>query len=396
MPKGRKRIMSRTKAPPPASAAPAPKKTSHPPAAAVAAAKKSSKPAALTLVKGDRTMILENGKTRANPEVLRKAAKILGVKPPSTRGAKSDQELLGSIRLELTKRLAVASPNSHVKCPACGEVSSDEDTPFCPFCGDEGTDPNSAASPDDVAVQPAAPVVGVGIAKTPVPTANVEVATEALVRDLESHVDRIKLLGQQTVSMSYEIGLLCKAIRDKQLYKAKGHKSFTAFAAAKGLPFARETALRLIGIVENHSKDDYDKIGYAKLSMLSAIGDVGVKAELLQAVREKPSITTRELAERVGRASSLPKKMPPSPEKEKGEKITLIGRIGARNQVVPFHDLQTGEVVDAAGTFKTFSENVYGELEVADGVYVRIGMRVSDDKQLKGLTVRFVRADAAE
>jgi uncharacterized OB-fold protein len=335
-------------------------------------------------------MVLADGKTRANPEVMRKAAKVLGVKLPSVRGAKSDQELLGNLRLEVSKRVAKLDVGDHVKCGVCGEVATD-DTPYCPFCGDEGTTEEAAAAATGAAIVPAA--VGVGIAKTPVPTANVEVATVVLAQDLDALLEKIRELKHAQVSMSYEIGVLCREIRDKQLYKAREYKSFSAFAA-KELPFARESALSLIAIVEKHTKEDYDRIGYAKLRVILAVNDDAAKTELLSAARE--GATTKQLTERAARASTPPKRLSSGPEKEKGEKITLLGRIGARNQVVRFHDLKTQEVIESVGTFKNVSADVYGELEIADGVFVQIGLRVSDEKELKGLTVRFVRPTADE
>ena len=107
------------------------------PSAAVSGGAEKKPPASLTLVKGNKTMVLADDKTRANPDAMRKAAKYLGIEAPKTRGAKSDQELLGLLRVEVNRRLAKLSIDDHVKCVRCAEIATD-DTPFCPFCGDEG------------------------------------------------------------------------------------------------------------------------------------------------------------------------------------------------------------------------------------------------------------------
>lgn len=323
-------------------------------------------------------MILADGKTRANGDAMRKAAKVLGVKIPTTRGSKSDQELLGNLRVEISKRLSKLAIDDHVKCVVCGEVATDH-TEYCPFCGDEG---------GDVVAEVVAP--GVGISKTPVPSApNVDLATKALEQELDSHLAKIVELKQKGVELSYDIGLECREIRDRQLYKARGHASFKQFAESE-LPFTRESALQLVSIVDKHSREDYARIGYAKLRIISAVTDSAVKNELMSAAR-RGNTTVKEIAERAARATQVPSRKTKAPPAEQGEKITLIGKIGARSHVVKFIDFKTGEVVDSAGTFKDFLPDAYGDIEVADGVFVRIGLRVNG-KNLEGLTARFVRA----
>lgn len=347
-------------------------------------------------------MILADGKTRANPDVLRKAAKLLGVEAPKARGAKNDQELLGNLRLEIGKRLSAIDVDAAVKCGVCDEIST-EDTSFCPFCGDEGGPEQEAAqAAAAAAAAPAAvavPVATVGIAKTPVPTAaNVEVATAALEEDLAARLARITELKRSAIWMSYDIGLECKEIRDRQLYKARGYTSFKQFAEAV-LPFTRESALQLIAICEKHTRQEYAEIGYAKLRVIAAVTDPALKEELVEAARNKA--TTTELKERVTRATIAPNAggKKPTAAPEPGERITLLGKVGARAQVMKFHDAKKGgELLELAGTFKGYTDSAYGELEIGDGVFIRIGLRVNEtSKQLEALTVRFVRgAEAAE
>jgi hypothetical protein len=399
MPKGRRK-MSRTKAPPPTQTK---SPSSKPPAKAPAPK------ANLKLVEGNKALLLADKKTRANPDAMRKAAKELGVEIPKTRGEKATQELLGNLRVEIEKRLATVAVDDHVKCVVCDEVALDK-PPFCPFCGDEGGDPTHVVTEEQEAIQAELDeesseetsedeeIEGVGITKTAVPAAaNIEVANAQLEKDLEERLERIRALKQSVVGMSYDIGLECREIRDRQLFKARGYTSFKAFAERE-LPFTRESALQLVSIVEKHTREDYDQIGYAKLRVIGSVSDGETKAELMSAARS--GATTKQLAARASGGSTAPTaaSKKPAPAEEKGEKITLIGKIGARNQVVKFHDADSdGELVDSAGVFKSFTASAYGELEVADGVFLRVGLRVNDKKELEGLTVRFVRAaDAAE
>lgn len=368
---------------------------------------------------------------------MRRAAKTLGVAAPKSRGPKPDLELLTLLREEISKRLDDLPEDDHVKCAVCGEIATD-DTVFCPYCGDEGSvseeeakrvdttasdgdDEDEAESgPDEeesegdddsdedeeaedgdeeVSDEEVAEVVdeGVGIAKGAKITSSVRAGLKGMERELEAAIGRIVELKKSAVGLSYDIGLECRQIRDKQLFKARGYASFKDFAKSE-LPFTRESALQLIAIVEKHSREDYATIGYAKLRVIAAVGDEDVKEELITAARK--GATTKELSERASAANGTV--TPPAPESsrkkapdaEKGERITLIGKIGAKKQVVEFHNSASGEVLKNVGMFqkKGFVPSAYAELEVAPGVFVRVGLRVGANYELEGLTIRFVRA----
>lgn len=412
--------------------------------------------------------MLADRKTRANVVAMRKAAKILGVDAPSTRGPKSDQELLGSLRLEVGKRLKALPAKEHVKCGVCGEIATDH-TPFCPYCGDEGDDKPEvvvAAKPAKPAkIKPASPVVEdddgdldddavdqadvddeddeteadeeadeetdeetpeadadedededseseesddesdeeseddtaetVGISGTGTAvTKDVDAALQVQATELDRVLEDINRLKRNAVTLSYDIGQKCREIRDKQLFKARGHTSFKEFAETE-LPFRRESALQLIAIVEKHTREEYEQIGFSKLRIISAVNDNGTREELLEAARNGAS--KRELTERV--SGPTPKKgKEKDPAEEKGERITLLGKIGAKRQVVSLKSAPNGEAVPHAGTFyaKGLVSNAYGEIEISEGVFLRIGLKVSATNELKGFTTRFVRASDTE
>lgn len=366
-------------------------------------------------------MLLKDNKTRPDPKSMRAAAKQLGVKAPKQTGAEADKELLGLIRIELAKRMKGLKEEDTIVCTVCEELST-EDTQFCPYCGDKGKDPPgpievvdsipagakrvtpvpskpsskpaarvSSAPPKPSSAPPkpssAPPARGVGIAKTPVPVAgDVSAALATRARDLDARISRIHELKNSAVALSYDIGLELKEIRDQQLFKARGHLSFKDFAQ-KELPFTRVSALQLISICDKWSREDFASIGFAKLRLLSAVPDKEQKEELVEAAKQ--GATRADLRERIA-AGTPGSKRPPAPEK--GEKITLLGKIGARNQSVKFHDADTGEVIESAGVFKSYNTQAYGELEISEGVFVRIGLRVTGKSELEGLSVRFVRA----
>ena len=162
------------------------------------------------------------------------------------------------------------------------------------------------------------------------------------------------------------------------------------------MPFTRESALELIRIVEKHQREDFEQIGYSKMRLIASEADTEVKAELIEAA--KKGATTRELREMTDKAPAPPAKSKAkaaaaAPAPDKGERITLLGKINSRKQIVQFHNSETGEVIGNAGMFtkKSFVPSAYGELEVSDGVFLRIGLRVSANQELTGFTVRFVR-----
>lgn len=394
--------------------------------------------------------MLADRKTSPNPDAMRRAAKVLGVPVPTTRGLKSDRELLGNLRVEITKRLDTVRDDDHIKCVVCDEVAT-EDTDFCPYCGDEGTGTEAEAVKIASTKKPAAPVdddVEAEVVdedetpapdeeadeesdedddsaddesddeaadesdeeeadEAPEPTASVGIAAagavvakdvgaglQALSRELDQSLQRITDMKRNAVGLSYDIGIECKAIRDKQLFKARGYPSFKAFAE-KELPFTRESALQLITIVEKHSREDYGQIGYAKMRVISAVSDSVAKEKLLNEARSG-KVSTREVSERAAAAggSGRTRKKVVTPAAEKGEKITLIGKVGAKKQIVKFRN-ESEEVIPNVGMFyaKGLIAQAYGELEISDGVVIRIGLRLGQKNELEGLSVRFVRAE---
>lgn len=411
---------------------------------------RSEKPAELTLVKGPKPLLLADGKTKANVEAMRKAAKHLGVTAPKQRGAKPDGELLAAIRLEVNKRLEAISQDDHVQCLECQEIATD-DVPFCPYCGDEGNvvseDVAKATAAlageslvdeeaDEPADEPADeeesdeeesdeeesaeeesdeddeeesdeeedddPEASVGIApQSKAPVVNVDAAMAKLASDLDARIKRIADMRKNAVALTYDIGSELREIRDQQLFKARGYSSFRAFAE-KELPFTRESALELIRIVEKNTREDFEQLGYSKMRLIASEADVEVKAELIEAA--KKGATTRELRELTDKASSTAKGNAATAAKtktkaaatppDKGERITLLGKVNARKQVVQLHNSETGEVIVNAGVFtkKSFVPSAYGELEISSGVFLRIGLRVSANQELTGFTVRFVRS----
>lgn len=397
--------------------------------------------------------MLADRKTKANPEAMRRAAKQLGVDIPKKRGTEADQRLLADLRLELAKRLASIDENDQVKCGVCDEIAT-EDTKFCPYCGDlgdgtaiaaveeveeveeadadedeaaeveaeteaddsgdedieddgdeddEGDDDDDEGDDSDdenVVEKPAKPVkekpATVGIAAKGAKLAkNVDAAMAEMEQELAAAVERIVKLQRNWAGVGWDIGVELKDIRDKQLFKARGYASFKKFAE-KELQFTRETALGIIKVVSTSTREDFETIGFTKLRALAPLNDSGVKEELLDAARK--GATRKELTESVASATGKKSKKDAAPPAEKGERVTLLGKIGAKRSVVKITDPQSGEVIPSAGVFqaKGLNADAYGEVEISDGVFIRIGMKLGPANDLVGFTTRFVRASDAE
>lgn len=409
----------------------------------------------LTLVKGSK-LILANGKTKANLDALRKAASELGIDPPKARGGKADQDLMQMVRDALVSEIKNADTDIAVQCVECDEVAIDA-MPYCPFCGfegdisdnnpnegtpaapvvakpepdedepedsgddesdaeesddegdesddedseDDGDEPDEESddeSEEDESAEEAAakpeqkPTVGIATKGAAI-AKDVPAALAAQADELDTKLRRIDELNRGAHALSYDIGAVCREIRDKQLYRGRGYTSFTQFAAAE-LPFKRESALRLVSMVEKYTREEYEEIGYSKLRLIGAVDDnIELKEELIAEVRA--GANTRQLAEKIkGAAAPEVDVRPPqtAPEKEKADKITLIGRIGGRKQIAHFYD-KAGGSLPTLGTVKLDRPDGYAELEVSEGVFLRVSLKLNKASELTGVAVQFVRAE---
>lgn len=384
----------------------------------------------------------------------------MGVDVPNMRGGKADQDLLASLRLEVAKRLAVEEPADHLRCDACKEISTNATAfcPFCGDAGqdnapapdegddddevevvdesddddtdtaddsddDESDDASDAGGSDDESDDDAgdsdsdsdsdeeeddgdakpqeAPAVGIA-AKGAKLAKNVDAGMAAVAKELDEAIARIEALKRSTYGITYDLGLELRSIRDKQLFKARGYGSFKKFAD-KELPITRETALTLVTIVEKNSREDYEQVGFSKLRALAPVNDVETREKLLAKARK--GATRAELTEEVAEASGKPRKVKEAkaaasaaPSPEKAEKITLLAKVGAKRQVLRLRDAASGDVINAAGGFqaKGLNPNVYGETELSEGLFLRVGMKLNDKNEMEAFTVRFVRAKSAD
>lgn len=347
--------------------------------------------------KDAQTLALANG-IAPDFEAMRKAAEILGVEPPAGEGEVATRELLGALRMKMRELLKPVPVDQQLVCQKCGERSTDA-TDFCPFCGDAGI------AEEEADLQPAA---ATGIAETeqaaPAVTVDVEAKLAELGTELDDRLAKLNELKRSFVATTYDMGVLVKEIHDKQLFKARGYDSFKAFAE-KELPFARTTAYHMISVVERFDRKTYNEIGFKRLRTIASVDDTEERARLVE--EAKSGASSREIDQKVsaGREKKTSTKRgtapvveaktasTPAPAAEK-RPVTVLGTVDDKPRAVTFKSAKTGLELKSAAKVTMMDADAYAEIEVSEGVFIQIALRV-EGKDLTGVTAKFVRAAAA-
>lgn len=332
---------------------------------------------------GDGPLLLAKGLS-PDSDAMRRAAAEFGLEVPTTQGEAADRELLGALRIKVRALLRPIPRNSQLECQKCGERSTNA-TEFCPFCGDPGIDES-----DDGSVAAEVVEQGVGIATTPSasPPRNLDAAMAELETKLVERLQKITSLGDSAVGNTWEMGQAVKEIHDQQLFKARGYQSFRQFADRE-LPMKRQTAYRLMQIVERFDRETFIKAGFSRLNEIVDAPPAS-RAKLL--AEAKSGTSTRDL-----RVQSRPKKaIPKSTERQSAPppadgKVTVLAKIDGKPKQIGFKSLKAGGPIPFAGKVKRMTADAYADVELTPDVFVRIALRTSGE-DLIGLTVSFVRA----
>lgn len=330
-------------------------------------------------------MVLANGQV-PDLDAMRRAAEIHKVKVPSGTGDAATRELLGLLRMKMDELNEETEEDMQLQCDQCGERST-EDTDWCPFCGDLGTAPDG--------VVPSAIVGASNISSLPevAPKRDVDGAVAALGSKLDAAIARLHVLKHSIVDTSYEMGLVCKEIHDKQLFKARGFDSFKQFAESSELTISRSTAYQLMALVEKFTKETYHELGYRKLRTIAVLGS-GEREQVVAEARESGS-SVREIDENVRerRGIPAPEKNRPAPTAPKSSsKVTILTKLDGKPRELRFKSSKTGAPIGSAAKVSQFVGDAYAEVELEGGVFIRIGLRVSG-RDLIGLSAEFRRAE---
>jgi hypothetical protein len=319
-----------------------------------------------------------------------------------------DAEAVVVLRKRFAKRCDGIDPKDWIECQACLEVTDDSDEiECCPFCGDEGGDAveigdiGSASEPEEP------PTVDLDDETTPAPEEPVELSepveagaaltSEEASSDMAVALEREKLAIEKAqrgiVGGTYDLGLALKRIKDGDLWKAEGHKTFTQFLMAQNM--SRTFAYDMIEIVTKFDRQTFSDIGRRKLSVIarSAKDDPEKEAALLDAAgtrsaRDLESSVTGTGAGKRRKSSGAA----PPPENRESEtappaedKITLLGKVGAKPTSVRWKKRQTGEEVSE------WAPDAYAEVEISEDVVQFVALKTDSKGTITGLSVVYRR-----
>lgn len=305
----------------------------------------------------------------------------LAIYAPGEKLPESLEERLELMRARLTTRIADLDEEHVLMCgdvddpvTGCREVAT-SDVTFCPFCGD---------GMEEVVAEPEAPsAIVVGSAT--------EAGLDAARTELEEVLARFSALSHDIAGNYYDIGLLFRQIRDRELWKARGHDTFRAFVE-KELGVSKTSAYRYMDLTENYDRVTFLEVGAKKLELISGIKNGEERDAALDAARN--GSTARELAgpatggsreapARERRDSSAP------PAKKVGNEITLLAKVGAKPTLVPFRGAESGRPL------KGYKPGAYAEFQLSDEVVLRVMMKEvkGSPGEFEGVNIAFVRAE---
>lgn len=256
-----------------------------------------------------------------DPAIVNRALKSLGI---PTNGSPDDRLL----RLQTHQHDPANVPDENgVTCSRCGGYSDDR-LDACPYCGEAGTeaepktngaaaapaptsdveaeedsedDEDDADDPPESAEAPKAaapeapkkkrseavkkPAAAVKAELVQVPR-SLDVSEKALDRALE----RVNAAHAKGAKAYWELGSAIKDIHDRKLYTQRAgvdgkprYKSWLQFSQEE-LKMSDQHASRAMNVAAAFSKDDFEKIGVSKLSLIAKLPD-DMQAEIIEKAR---------------------------------------------------------------------------------------------------------------
>lgn len=247
--------------------------------------------------------------------VLAAAIKALGISAPKAKN-------VVALANALSEHFAKATPKKELSgCSSCGGVS-DIKLPSCPYCGDadiigEGATVTTTAE----AVLESAPAAKQ--AEQPTQSGGYVVLK---VEDLDASLGRVAELKKNAERSIWELGAEIRALHDGELWKARvgdgkqTHKTWKQFCAAE-LEMSHSHAYRLIDVATKFTREQVEKWGVAKLTIIAQLPDARAD-ELLKGDKD----TTAKKLQR--EANALKEKG--DKEREAGDQVTVVVRVKKR------------------------------------------------------------------
>ena len=216
---------------------------------------------------------------------------------------------------------------------------------------------------------------------------------------------KIEAAQKNIVTGSYDLGVALVTVHKGELWKAAGHKTFNQYLAAKGI--GRTFAYDLMTLVEKFDKKTFEEVGRKKLMLVARAG--GPKTEegqnILDKAKSGASVSQLE-AETGGKGAtagsdsgkgSRTKHEVKAHERggtaeppPKDGRITLLAKVGAKPQTIPFLDRKSRKPV------KEWAPETFAEVKIAEDVSMFLALKTDKDGKVTGVTVAYKRAETAE
>ena len=123
-------------------------------------------------------------------------------------------------------------------------------------------------------------------------------ASPKAAKTLASLEAKIEKLRDEQQRVEWEIGSALKTIRQEDLWRATGAKSFGEYVQLR-FGFTNQTAKDFMAIAECFSREQAAKVKPTHLRLLTRVPSDEERARLYSEVAKEPEITVRELADRV-------------------------------------------------------------------------------------------------
>lgn len=252
--------------------------------------------------------------------VLDAAIKALGIKPPTQKTAPAKAAVLAEHFAKNVPKRELSS------CSTCGGVS-DIRLSSCPYCGDG--DVVGEQKPTITTTAEAA-----GVANAIVESAPAEDDAPTMsggyvvlkVEDLDASIGRVVELKRNAERSIWELGNEIRTIHDGELWKARQadgkakHKNWKAFCAAE-LDMSHSHAYRLIDVATKFTREQVEKFGVTKLTIIAQLPDAEREAALRG---EKDGASAKKLKREADALKGKDK------DRDAGEVVSVVVRIKKR------------------------------------------------------------------
>lgn len=226
------------------------------------------------------------------------AQKLYGAKCPSDIDSVSEEQLASALRKAFAKHGKEHGKTSLAKCDVCGEISPAEGYDACPFCGDaseveeavnksvgDGASEETAMSDGEKKPKPKkAPKKSSKEAKPKaekkakaakaeiIPRPKLTEAQQIRLREsLDASVKNIRDLQRDMLKNGYDIGRELAKVFESQSWKSRGkYKSFKEWCVTE-MGFTTAWARQCIAVTKEFDREQYAKIGAAKLAVIKAL-----------------------------------------------------------------------------------------------------------------------------